>query len=135
MAIRKNIWSGSKESIRKKSKNRQPEYNLQKSICSYLDIKYNKIFYNGSAGGQYQKYHSQRTKNKLTGYKSGFPDLFIYEPKGKYNGLAIELKVKGNYPSPNQKKVIGILNEKGYLAKVCTGFEEATDEIDSYLNL
>tara|TARA_R110000744_G_scaffold134922_1_gene244214 strand:+ start:10643 stop:10864 length:222 start_codon:yes stop_codon:yes gene_type:complete len=72
---------------------------------------------------------------KATGYKSGFPDLFIYEPKGKYNGLAIELKVKGNSASPNQKRVMGILNEKGYLAKICTGFEEVTDEIDNYLNL
>ena len=43
--------------------------------------------------GQYQKYQSQRNKAKATGMKKGVPDLFIYEPRGEYHGLAIELKV------------------------------------------
>ena len=70
-----------------------------------------------------------------TGYKSGFPDLFIYEPKGEYSGLAIELKVKGNYASPNQKKVLSILSERGYLSELCTGFDDAIKVIDEYMGL
>lgn len=70
---------------------------------------------------------------KQTGYKSGFPDLFIYQPKGIHHGLAIELKVKGNYPSENQKKVLQLLNNAGYKAEVCTGFDEAIQVIDEYL--
>tara|TARA_R110002073_G_scaffold199542_2_gene358652 strand:- start:7978 stop:8298 length:321 start_codon:yes stop_codon:yes gene_type:complete len=105
---------------------------LQKAICRYLDIKYNKVFYNGSAGGM-RTYMSVAKKMKQTGYKSGFPDIFIYEPRGEYSGLAIELKVKGNYASPKQKEVLQLLNNAGYLAKVCTGFDNAIEVIDDYL--
>lgn len=70
----------------------------------------------------------------MTGYKAGFPDLFIYEPKGLFHGLAIELKVKGNYASPQQKEVLAKLQSKGYRTEVCTGFEEAIKVIDEYLN-
>ena len=132
MAIRRNTRSGYTKSTQTKSKNKQPEYELQKAICYYLDIKYNKVFYNGSAGGM-RTYLSVAKRMKATGYKSGFPDIFIYESRNGYNGLAIELKVKGNYASANQKKVIQRLNDAGYKAEVCTGFDEATNLIDEYL--
>ena len=132
MATRRNTWIGSKASTKRKSKNNQPEYELQKAICRYLDIKYNKVFYNGSAGGM-RTYLSVAKRMKATGYKSGFPDIFIYEARNGYNGLAIELKVKGNYASQNQKKVLSILNDKGYRAEVCTGYDNAVEVIDEYL--
>ena len=89
-----------------KTKSRKAdEYTLQKNVCIYLDLQYKDVFYNGSAGGQYQKYVSQRVKNKACGYKSGFPDLFIYEPRKidgvVYHGLALELKVK-----PGRSKIM-----------------------------
>ena len=74
-------------------------------------------------------------KAKRTGYVAGFPDLFIYEPKGGFNGLAIELKVKGNYASPKQKAWIQKLKDRGYMAEVCTGFDQAKKIIDKYFNL
>tara|TARA_X000001382_G_scaffold130858_1_gene127339 strand:+ start:10684 stop:11004 length:321 start_codon:yes stop_codon:yes gene_type:complete len=106
---------------------------LQKAICRYLDIKHNKIFYNGSAGGM-RTFLSVAIRMKATGYQAGFPDLFIYEPRNGYHGLAIELKVKGNYASDKQKKIIKTLNDKGYKAEICTGLDEAIDTIDNYLN-
>lgn len=105
---------------------------MQKAVCKYLDIKYKGIFYNGSAGGM-RTFLSVAKKMKATGYKSGFPDLFIYESRNGYNGLAIELKVKGNYASPKQKEVLQLLNDKGYLAKVCTDIDQAIESIDEYL--
>ena len=38
------------------------EYQLQKAVCEYLDLK--NVLYCGSMGGQYQKFHSQRNKAK-----------------------------------------------------------------------
>ena len=73
----------------------------------------------------HQKFHSQRNKAKATGYKRGFPDLFIYEPRNNYHGLAIELKVGYNKPT----------NERGYKANVCTGIEETLEIINKYLKL
>jgi len=107
------------------------EDKLQTAIVSYLKMKYN-VLYCASLGGQYQKYHSQRLKAKRTGYVKGFPDIFIYEARNGFNGLAIELKVKGNYASPSQKVWIVNLNNRGYLAKVCTGFDDAKETIDNY---
>ena len=51
------------------------EYQLQKSICKYLDLS--NILYCGSMGGNYQPHVSVRMSAKLSGYKRGFPDLFI----------------------------------------------------------
>tara|TARA_R100001244_G_scaffold52666_2_gene45761 strand:+ start:1779 stop:2129 length:351 start_codon:yes stop_codon:yes gene_type:complete len=110
------------------------EDKLQTAVISYLRLEH-RALYCASLGGQYQRYHSQRMKAKRNGYVAGFPDVFIYETKGGYSGLAIELKVKGNYPSQYQRKWIERLNERGYLAKVCTGFDEAKECIDNYFNL
>ena len=43
---------------------------------------------------------------KATGYKRGFPDVFVYEPRGAFHGLAIELKKdKGGRVSHEPKGV------------------------------
>lgn len=107
------------------------EDKLQSAVVAYLKLKY-KALHCASLGGQYQKYHSQRMKAKRNGYVAGFPDIFIYEAKQGFNGLAIELKVKGNYASAAQKAWIENLNNRGYLAKVCTGFDDAVKTIDDY---
>lgn len=132
MAIKSNTKSFYKKSTPRQSKNNQPEYHLQVAICNYIAIKYSGVFFNGSAGGM-RTFYSVAKKMKATGYKAGFPDIFIYEPRGIYHGLAIELKVKGNYASKKQKEVLQKLRDKGYRAEVCTGFDMATNVIDEYL--
>ena len=112
---------------------KSPEYELQKSVVKYLKLKYKNVLYCGSAGGMRTNIR-QAVKMKASGYKKGFPDLFIYEPVGRFHGLAIELKVRGNYASKEQKEWIEGLNEKGYFAQVCTGYDEAIGCIEHYLN-
>jgi hypothetical protein len=116
---------------------KQGEYDLQKAVCTYLKLQYKGVLFNGSQGGQYLKYHSQRNKKRATGYKKGFPDLFIYEPRTiegiLYHGLALELKVKGNNATTNQKEVLQILNDKGYKALVCTDLDDTLHAINEYL--
>ena len=114
------------------SKSKYSEYELQKAVVDFIKLQYPKMLYCGSAGGV-RTSMSQAKKMKATGYIKGFPDLFIYEPRGKYSGLAIELKVKGNYPSKEQKEWIERLKMRGYQAKVCTGFEECIQTIQNYL--
>lgn len=116
---------------------KQKEQQLQKAIVRYMKLQHKDIFMNGSLGGIYiQK--ARHRDYKARGYRSGFPDLFFYSPRiveGEIvNGLAIELKVKGNYPSEAQKNVIGVLNKNGYLAIVCTGLDETLERIEWYLN-
>jgi len=116
------------------AKNKQPEYELQKAVVTYLTIKYPKVLYCASAGGV-RTSMSQARKMKATGYKKGFPDLFIYECRGNWCGLAVELKVKGNYPNEYQKKWQEDLGNRGYCARICTGLDEAIETIKWYLSL
>ena len=117
---------------------KQNEHELQKAVIKYMKLQHPSIFINGSLGGIYIKHHSQRLKGKQAGYKKGFPDLFIYEPRivqGTIkHGLAVELKVKGNYPTDTQRRTLKDLNEKGFEAHVCTGFDQAIEKIEWYIN-
>ena len=126
------------------------EDNLQAAVVTYLRLEYKALFC-ASLGGQYQKYDSQKLKAKRTGYIAGFPDLFIYEARGGFNGLAIELKAKGSSPYKkngdlkkaydlggdryNQTLWLQGLTHRGYMAKFCTGFDDAKETIDKYFNL
>ena len=109
---------------------REHEFDLQVAVVNYLRSQKEDLLFNGSAGG-IRTSLSQGKKMKMTGYRKGWPDLLIMEPRGEFSGLAI----KGNYGSPEQKEVIRILNEKGYFAMICTGFEEARETIDLYLKI
>lgn len=72
---------------------------------------------------------------KRMGVTSGVCDLFILKPSGRFNGLAIELKVKPNKPTPAQMKFIETLNANGYLAVVRYGADEAIKTIEDYIHL
>ena len=48
---------------------------------------------------------SEAKRMKASGYKRGFPDVFIYEPRGGFHGLSIEMKKeKGGVVSKHQKQ-------------------------------
>jgi hypothetical protein len=108
------------------------EDRLQSQVIKYIQYQYPKIRYCASLGGQFQPYQSQRNRAKRTGYSKGFPDLFIYEAKNGYHGLAIELKtIKGRATEP-QQQWIDDLNKRGYKALICKGLPEALQAIDDY---
>ena len=109
------------------------EYQLQKAVCKYLDLQ--NVLYCGSMGGNYQAHMSVRIRAKKSGYKRGFPDLFIYEPRGEFHGLAIELKVGYNKASKPQLHWQKELNKRGYKAEICTGIDEALEIINQYLKI
>lgn len=110
------------------------EYQLQKAVIKWINLKYPRILYCASAGGVRTSF-TQAKRMKATGYVKGFPDLFIYEPKGSYNGLAIEIKILKGRASISQIDWINKLEERGYFAKVCKGFEEVSQTIETYMQL
>lgn len=68
------------------------------------------------------------------GLSKGFPDIGFLCPRQGYHGLFIEMKrVKDSYASKEQKAWIEKLNNQGYLAVVCKGWEEAKEVIERYL--
>lgn len=86
----------------------------------------------------------QAVKAKAQGMKKGFPDISLPVPRGGYNGLYIELKIKPYrnhkekmiYPktSKDQQWWINALTGNGYRAVVCKGYDAARAEILTYLN-
>lgn len=70
---------------------------------------------------------------KAEGVKRGVPDIFLPQPVGTYHGLFIELKTSTGRPSPEQREWLCRLNNRGYAAVLCRGFEEATETITKYL--
>ena len=68
---------------------------------------------------------------KSMGMSPGFPDLFIYEPRGKYHGLAIEMKSKTGKPSEGQIAWLSHLNKRGYAAYIAYGADEAIRIIET----
>jgi hypothetical protein len=91
----------------------------------------------------------QKSKMKAEGLRDGVPDLFLPVPINLYvqdnsmsmwAGLYIEMKReiyrtrKDGGCSEDQLKWLAYLNEVGYKAVVCYGWEEARDTILEYLN-
>jgi len=127
-----------KKTYKKSATRRKPtpesESNQQEIVIKYLRLVYPDALYCASAGGMRTSY-LQAVKMKRTGYVKGFPDLFIYEPRGAFYGLAIEMKKeKGGIASPEQKRWQEQLRNRGYASYICKGSEEAIKVIDEYFN-
>ena len=77
-----------------------------------------------------------RSHMKGIGYLKGVPDLLIFEPAVKhgYHGLVIEMKRKDKgYASKDQVEVLERFTQRGWLAKVCYGHEEAIETVKFYM--
>ena len=72
---------------------------------------------------------------KQAGLRSGVPDICLPTAHGDYIGLFIELKIKPNKPTGNQKQWLRALREAGHFTAVCYTWEEAKDLIEDYLRL
>ena len=109
----------------------ESEHTTQKSICELLDLKAPWLLYCASAGGVRTSIAEAR-RMKATGYKRGFPDLFFYEPRNGFNGLAIELKRPQGSATPYQKKWKQDLEGRGYQAVIAKGREACLEIIRDY---
>lgn len=68
------------------------------------------------------------------GYEKGMPDLAIFEPRGAFHGLFVELKrTRGGTVSVDQRIMMARLRDRGYQVAVCKGATEAIDTITAYL--
>jgi hypothetical protein len=123
---------------------RQPEYHLQVAVCNWLDLQFPQLLYMSDTVAALKLTMGQAMRNKKI-QKDGFktPDLIIFEPRGKYHGLFIELKVKSPFKKngellksehlEGQQKTINDLIERGYYATFSTGFDETIGIIKKYM--
>ena len=105
------------------------EDNLQKTVAKYLDLK---NFLWCHVANERKTSLQAGKRLKLKGVKSGVPDVLIFETNSIYNGLAIELKIKPNKTTDNQKKWLKNLSAKGWKTVVCYSFDEVKEVIEGY---
>jgi hypothetical protein len=125
----------------------RPEELEQKAVIDYLNIKYPNILKTISPEGMRLTIF-QGIKYKMLGYTEGTPDILIFEPRGNWHGLFIEMKAperkyinsngklkkaRAGKLSQNQKLFIQKALERGYKAVCCIGANEAYKVIDNYL--
>jgi hypothetical protein len=132
--------------LRMKDVHKPKEKNLHTQVCQYLKMQYPKILFNSDAAGV-RLTMGQAIQMKKLRAGNGYPDLMIFEPRGDFYGLFIELKregeriwLKDNSPSTDdhireQLGVLKQLNERHYFAVFAIGFDEAKTTIDEYLKL
>lgn len=73
---------------------------------------------------------------KKQGVKAGVPDICLPVARNGFNGLYIELKrQKGSRTSPEQKEWIEQLEQQGYKAVICFGFDEGKKVLEEYLGI
>jgi len=109
------------------------EIDLQNAVVTYLE--FTGMLFTSTLGGLFLGKKNWKQKSILKRqYKKGVPDILIFEPSKKYNGLMIELKVGYNKPTVEQKDWIAKLNARGYKAVICYTLDQVIDIIKDYKN-
>lgn len=73
-------------------------------------------------------------RNSQMGCRKGVPDLMLPIPMRGYHGLFIEMKRPGGRLDAAQSKWLAALQQMGYLAACCGGWEEAKDVLLGYMD-
>ena len=120
------------------------EQTTHSQICQYLKAQYKSAIFNTDLSGVKLPIGLAVKASKLRS-SSGFPDIVIYEPRGGFSGLFIEVKAdgislvkkNGDWISPHVEKqndMMNALRKRGFWAEFCCGFNQAKIMIDYYMN-
>ena len=127
------------------------ERTIHQQVCDYLRYQYPKIIFNTDLSGATKLTINQARRMKRLRSSKGFPDLVIYEKRGNYGALFIELKKDGvnllkkrivdSYGEPafasdhlrDQNEMMERLRKKGYKCEFAVGYNSAVKIINDYL--
>lgn len=121
------------------------ESELQTMIADYLRLRFPNVIWRSDFSSGMKLTIGQAARQKRLQSSRGFPDLFIYHPRGEKHGLAMELKRPGSrlYKKDGslvsdehiqeQAAMLARLRERGYEAHFVQSFEQARLIIDEYL--
>lgn len=124
----------------------QPEFDLQKRVCSYLRVAHPDVLFMSDTIASLKLTKQQAVRNSQI-QKPGFktPDVIVFEPRGKFTGLFMELKVvtpfklngelKADKHLQEQAKSINKLIKRGYHASFQWNFNAIVKLINWYLTL
>lgn len=107
------------------------EDKLQRSLIAYLNMQYPQAFV-VHIPNEGRRTMFERYKFKTLGGVSGMPDIMIFNPSKRRNGLAIELKAGSNKPTKNQLECLKKLQQMDWEAFWSADFEYIKQRIDQY---
>lgn len=116
------------------------EHDEQVLIVEYLQRFYpDALFWSTPNGahlaGNIRQRSAKMNKLKREGFLPGVSDLIIFEARGGYSALFLEMKrTDGGKPSENQLWFIREIEKRGGYGIVAQGFDEAKEVIDLYLS-
>ncbi len=125
---------------------KQPEFDLQKRVCAYLRVAHPDVLFMSDTIASLKLTKQQAIRNSQI-QKPGFktPDVIVFEPRGKFTGLFIELKVatpfklngelKADKHIQEQAESIKKLIKRGYHASFQWEFDKIVKLINWYLTL
>jgi hypothetical protein len=108
------------------------ESNTQIQVVNYMRKIHSEVLFSGGFAGEKMTL-MRAIRRKRMGYQSGTPDVIIFEPRGIYHALMIELKSKTGSLSENQKAFKEMAEARGYKYIVIRDVQQGIEEIEKYL--
>lgn len=116
------------------------------ALIKWLDLAHPTVVYKVDYGADAKLQPWQAKKQKSLMYARGWPDIQIYEPRGEFCGLAIDLKredvkiynSRGLFIDDHireQAEMMRLLTLRGWVCGFAKGFDGCRDLIDNYLKL
>lgn len=108
----------------------------QEAIFAWCDYNKNrypdlKLLYHVPNGGKRDAATARALKRQ--GVKAGVPDLVLPVPQCGFHGLYIELKAPGGKLEQSQIDYLQAVEQRGYLALVCVGWQAAVQALSEYM--
>lgn len=128
-----------KKTKKKASRKLKPEEMLMKNVFVWIDAHRLIADVSHHTFNEGKRTPWEGALMKALGLRAGVPDIYIDYPTKTYHGLRIEVKERspatGRYgrPTAAQIKRVNRLNELGYCARFCYGFDETIKTITDYL--
>jgi hypothetical protein len=117
---------------------------VQQRVCLYLRTHYPEVIFRSDFASGLKLTIGQAKLHKSLQSSRAWPDLVIYEPRGSYQGLCIELKREGvvlfkkdgtlraDEHVREQAAMLKALRDRGYYAYFAVGYDAAVRLIEDY---
>lgn len=116
------------------------EHEEQVAVVEFLQRFYPDVLFwstpNGAhLAGNIKQRSASINKLKREGFLPGVSDLILFEPRGGYACMFLEMKrAKGGETSENQEWFLAQVEQRGGYGVVAHGFDEAKKMIEEYLS-
>lgn len=112
----------------------KPEQKHQIAVANQLRLEFPNLLWTISPAGLITRPSIGILAVRM-GYRKGTADLLIFEPRGVFHGLFIELKANDGKPSDEQLKFLAQASFMRYATAVSWTFEETIETVRKYMAL